>query len=108
MGTPASGTVVIRGCFSISFSYNFTYRFAEGSIVYLVYKAQKGVLEKVAIKEVRLVSNSGVTIPQYIDTYNATYFDEDLCVQTDAISLATTYLQNRLNEVNNIIGQLSC
>lgn len=71
--------------------------FTVNSIVCLKYKAVKGVLEKIAIKEVMLRSGlktGGQIIPVYKDTLNSLYNEEELCTHEEALDLIAEYRTN--------------
>lgn len=73
-----------------------TYKYREGSLLYSVQAANKGRMERVAIKRVRLVNNYktfGKTIAIYIDTLNGLWNEDMLCLEADAQSMAISYLQ---------------
>jgi hypothetical protein len=75
-----------------------SYRFAEGSIVYSVRKAMRGIMERVAIKSVRLVANrrtQGRQIPLYTDTFNSLWNENQLCTEAEARDYAIAYLERR-------------
>lgn len=74
------------------------FRYAPGSTVYVCQKAQKGVLEAVYIKKVRL--NGANYVPIYITTWNYTYAEDELCTQQDAITAAILYYQAQLADIN--------
>jgi hypothetical protein len=100
-----TGTMTITGCGNPSKTYNVLYRFAERSIVYLCYKAQKGILEAIWIKSVILVNKGGIYIPIYKDNLNAVYMEDELCTQTDAVNAATAYLQGQINAIDSQLNR---
>jgi hypothetical protein len=94
-----SGFVVIGGCTAINLYVNLTYRFKVGDTCFLRFRAMKGKLEKIVIKEVRVVSNDytyGAVKFMYIDTFNAIYGEEDLMTEKEAILLAKQYYQYQI------------
>lgn len=106
-----SGSMQVRGCFKTSRTYNVLYRFAEGSVVYRTDKAQRGVLEKIAIKGVRIVrTRETFNFPMviYVDTFNALYDEGDLCTHAEALAYATAYLTRVAAEVQAEIDRLNC
>ena len=99
----ATGGIRITGCslpVIVSKYYEFTY--GIGSIVYVLAKARKGILEKVVIKKVNLVDFSG-TLPiyNYVDTTNRVWLEPELTLQETAQALAISYLERQ-------IGQYRC
>src|SRR5579872_7289682 len=75
-----------------------TYKFKEGSIVYSIPDAKRGILEVIAIKRVQLICNKKTydqIIALYIDTYNSYWNEYDLCTEAEAVSLAINYLQRQ-------------
>jgi hypothetical protein len=97
-----SGTVRIGGCSPFEVVINYPILFSLGSVVYSRPKALKGVLERIAIKDVRVFTHGilnrsqlaryGYFTPLYIDTLNGYHNQEDLCGYTEAVELATRYL----------------
>lgn len=85
-----------------------SYKFEINSIVYSIDKARRGVMEAVAIKDVRLISNRRTynqIIPLYVDTFNSLWNEDDLCSELEAQTIAIEYLE-RLeiliqNQINN-------
>jgi len=87
-----SGTIRTRGCTKFAVTVCFYYKFAEGSLLYLCEKANKGILEKIVIKKVKL---SGIST-LYIDTFNALYNENELCTPGEAFAAATAYYEAQL------------
>jgi hypothetical protein len=93
----ATGGISFYGCARVKLSAYYTYKFGENSIVFLRYKAVRGVLEKIAIKKVTLQSGyktGGLIVPLYQDTLNSYYNEEELCTHQEAVDLATLYYEN--------------
>lgn len=91
-----SGTIFISSCTPINLYVNLTYKYKVGDVCFLRFRAQKGKLEKIVIKEVRVVSNkftSGAVKFMYIDTFNAIYGEEDLVTEKEAILIAKSYYE---------------
>ena len=59
------------------------FKYAIGSVLYDCCEARKGILEKVAIKEVMLNPSYGAIVPLYVDTFNAFHNEGDLCEQAE-------------------------
>ncbi len=68
-----------------------TYAWSVNSILYLVHKAEVGVLETICIKT---VTWDGYRI-LYKDTFNALWEEEDLCEEDDARGKVATYLEEQ-------------
>jgi hypothetical protein len=99
MNYTGSGTIVIAGCTVINLYVNLTYKFKVRDVCFLKFKAVKGKLEKIVIKEVRVVSNDyiyGTVRFMYIDTFNAIYGEEDLVTEKEAIILAKQYYEYQI------------
>jgi|GEM_PF-3364150 len=93
----ALGGINLFGCARVKFSAYYIYKYGENSIVFLRYKAVRGVLEKVAIKKVILQSGfktGGLIVPLYQDTLNAYYNEEELCTHQEGVDLAKAYYEN--------------
>lgn len=93
----ATGGISLFGCARVKYSAYYTYKYGENSIVFLRYKAVRGILEKIAIKKVILQSGyktGGHVVPLYQDTLNAYYNEEELCTHQEAVDLATIYYEN--------------
>lgn len=100
-----SGTIGIGGCAATEKDSFYSYRYAQGSKVYVCLSARKGVLEAVYIKRVILNLNVyGQVVPIYEDTFNGLYNEYDLCSQASAITLATAYYARQLANVNEEIA----
>ena len=72
----------------------YTIKYPERSVVYAVWKAKKGQLEKIVIKKYDLKveeQTGGAAVILYTDTLNATWFEGELCSHAEAIELATAY-----------------
>lgn len=93
----STGGINLFGCARIKYSFYYNYKYGENSIVFLRYKATRGILEKIAIKKVILQSSyktGGLIIPLYQDTLNSYYNEEELCTHQEAVDLATAYYEN--------------
>jgi len=93
----ATGGINLFGCAIVKHSAYYTYKYGENSIVFLRYKAIRGVLEKIAIKKVILqssVKTGGLIIPLYQDTLNSYYNEEEICTHQEAVNLAKDYYTN--------------
>ena len=93
----ATGGISLFGCARVKKSFYYTYKYGENSIVFLRYKAIRGVLEKIAIKKVILQSGyqtGGLIVPLYQDTLNGYFNEEELCTHQEAVDLAKAYYEN--------------
>ena len=93
-----SGGIKIGGCAKTKKTDNIICKWSKNSILYVKYKASKGVLEKVAIKRVLL--NSGLktynqVVPIYQDTLNSLWNEDDLIVAEEAYNLVLVYQQKK-------------
>ena len=76
------------GCAVVRVEYYYQFKFGINSFAWLAYKARRGVLEKVAIKSVRMVSPY---VFLYTDTLNSLYNESDLMTQQEAIDTFAIY-----------------
>lgn len=85
----------------------YTYRYAEGSIVYSLAKAARGIIHPIAIKAVKL---KNLTQPQvtaiYVDTYNSLWNEDMLCTESEAQQVALSYLESE--EEKRLNGIITC
>ena len=100
-----SGTAYTKGCAHTKKITYIQYKYGENSIVYLKYKAEKGIIERIAIKRVLL--NSGPKtynkiVPIYQDTLNSLYNENELILEADARALALAYWTKRQNSINDL------
>ncbi len=96
---PMNGTLLVRTCNTYFKNDAILYKYKPGDILYLSYKAKIGKLEKIKIKDVRVISNrqiNGAIDFIYIDTYNSLYNDRDLVLETEALLLAKQYYEMRI------------
>lgn len=94
-----SGTVVITGCTVYNMLKTLVYKYLPGDVLFLKYKAEKGKLEKICIKEVKIVSNyeiNGSTVFMYKDTLNALYGVNDLVNEYQALQIAKNYYEKQI------------
>ena len=93
-----SGGLNVLGCASVSKIICVVYKYAEGSRLWLKYKAIKGCLESVVIKRVDFLQNRNTynrMVPLYVDTYNAFYNENELIDEATAIELAKQYYEQQ-------------
>jgi hypothetical protein len=103
-----NGIINISGCAEVELDVFYTFQFARGSEAYVCKSATKGILQEIMIKRVLLNRNRyGKIVPIYQDTLNGLYNEWDLCSQASAISLATAYYQNKIQEITEEIAN-SC
>ena len=92
----ASGGINIFGCARIKHSIYYTYKYGENSVVFLRYKAVRGILEKIAIKKVIIkqsIMTFGQIVPLNQDTLNAYYNEEELCTHQEAVDFAKIFYE---------------
>ena len=103
--------IKIGGCAKVCVKKRYVYKYAVGSTVYHCPKARKGVLEKVTVKDVRLVfvnGNDRVAVPLYQDTYNTLYNENELCTHAQALDLAKTYYETKAANLVALIEKQRC
>ena len=87
----SSGQVIdIYGCADYKLVYFYTVKFAVNSIAYDLRQARKGILEKIAIKSIRILD--GAPIGLYQDSYNALHNESDLGTYDEALAIARAYI----------------
>jgi hypothetical protein len=100
-----AGGVNVAGCGIITYIDVHKTLYAARDILFNIYKAKKGVLEKVVIKKVKII-NGKLTYGQfevmYVDTYNALWNEWDLVSHSQAIVLATAHYQCVLDALDEI------
>ncbi len=104
-----SGTISLKGCFTYSFSEYLPYKYIKGDVVFVKPSALKGKLEKIAIKDVKVISGKktyGQIIFLYVDTFNFFYNENELISEQEAINLAKQYYENKINIAN--AAKISC
>lgn len=96
-----TGGISMFGCAKATVSVFYNYAFGEGSIVFLKYKANKGILERIAIKKVIVKKNRhtmGQPVFLYQDSLNAYYNESELVSHQDAVNLAIAYHERQRAE----------
>ena len=96
----ASGKITIKGCaLPVKVTKYYTFAFGIGSILYVIAKARKGILEKVVIKKVNLTGFDGLQpVYNYVDTTNRVWLERELTWQSIAIELATNYIETEMGQ----------
>lgn len=100
-----SGTIVISGCAVYKATTCLKYKFKEGSKAFICEKARKkGILELIYIKKVLFnTTKYGSYVIVYVDTLNGKWLEDELCTETEAISIATNYWERRLENIDNVL-----
>jgi hypothetical protein len=101
-----SGGISMGGCAVTTSTQCITFKYAEGSLLYICEKADQGKLEAVKIKRVDLISHDltyGQIVPIYIDTLNGRWEEYELCTQQEAVDAATLYYTAQLEDVQDLI-----
>ena len=83
------------------------FKFGPGSTLFLTYKANQGILERVTIKRIDVWSNyktGFLKVPIYVDSLNAYYNESDLCIESDAVSMAKNFYQWQLDGINQALN----
>lgn len=90
----ASGGAKTNGCAKTSKLSYFKHKWAVNTILYVKHKANKGILEKVAIKRIILneIQFKNNLPPIYQDTLNSLWNEDDLVIEEHAKSLVSDYL----------------
>lgn len=94
-----TGLLRIGSCTRYYEKYKLSFKYTVGDTLFLKYKAAKGKLEKITIKEVRIVSNRsiyGSFAFIYVDTMNALYTDKDLVTEIEALNIAENYYNQQI------------
>lgn len=102
----ASGGITFSGCALTSKILIFTHRWNVGDVLYLKHKAQKGILEKIAIKKVLLQLDGEIQFPTaYKDTHNGIHGESNLLSEQDALDLIDLFQQRQesLSVQNNCL-----
>ena len=88
--TPTDYRIVLRGCAYLTVVNRYSVPFGEREIVYLKHRAEKGFLEKVAIKRINLVGS----VFNYVDSTNRVWLENELLWHNDALALAIAYWED--------------
>jgi hypothetical protein len=94
-----NGILKVRACNTYYKNDTILYKYKPGDVLYLSYKAKIGKLEKIKIKDVRVISNrqiNGAIDFIYVDTFNTLYNYRDLVYETDALLLAKKFYEMRI------------
>ena len=101
------GGLATGGCAVIATELIEQTSISVGDTAYLRYKAVRGVLEKIVIKEMWIESNY---ITKYIDTLNAIYLNTDSVTEVvneaTAKALVRSYHQNKISQIDEYIESL--
>jgi hypothetical protein len=108
----STGTVRLGGTADFVVVNNYIVTYSIGSVVYLRAKAMRGILKKVAIKNVFLFPSkinafsAGLAgkcnfNPLYLDTWNSYHNERDLCGYEEAVALAEEYLESYAQRLEN-------
>ncbi len=82
-----SGGITIGGCAAVSYTPEYAHRWPLGTRLYALYKARRGCLEAVVLKQVRVVQNvktGALTYIMYVDTLNGLWDEDELVELADA------------------------
>lgn len=95
----ASGSLSIKKCgkgYSVDYTFIRNTVFQVGDQAWLRYKAEKGILEKIVVKKIKIFrwdyKGEGPSVVVYTDTFNAIYNEWDLISYSDAATLSEIYL----------------
>jgi len=100
------GVIAIKGCAALKVIFTWESKFNNGSEAFILYKAKRGVLEKVVIKKIFLTNNSSLNNAMfgYIDTYNRSWNESELAWFAEAKPIALNYLNNQIE----LLSQFDC
>jgi hypothetical protein len=104
-----SGGLFVFCCAATSGSHIFETAFSPRDVLYNVYKARHGIMERVVIKEIvpcKLYITQGLFRAMYRDTFNALWNEWDLVSFTDAQALAIAYWERLRDDLAAL--PLSC
>jgi hypothetical protein len=90
-----TGGIRVGGCAGVQVEFFYQFKFGINSFAWIGYKAKKGILERVVIKDVRM------PLPYvflYTDTLNAYYNENELMTQEEAVTAFTLYKERIMNE----------
>jgi hypothetical protein len=87
--TPSGGVIAHCCCVPVTFYKQYILPFAPGDAVFVKEQAQRGILEKVVIKNYTLKPD--ILSVLYKDTLNRLWFDYELISSADAIALAEAF-----------------
>lgn len=102
----ATGSIKARNCgkiVEVTYLPRCIYNFSPGDEAWLKYRAEKGKLEKIVVKKVKLITTfmyqgKGECTVMYFDTFNAAYNSDELITYAEALAIANNYKQRRLIE----------
>ena len=99
-----SGGVEIHGCNDVFRIENIPLKFGVGDIAFVKKKANRGVLERVAIRAIK--SNLDTPFPTqlivFFDTLNGRWLEADLLSHQEAIDAATAFLEGQIDALGNL------
>lgn len=97
------GNIKINSCSTVSKKENFLSKYQKGDKAWLYYKAKRGILESVVIKELRIIGGAfsyNQVVSIYIDTYNFYYNEQELIKENEAKDLVREFVINKINELS--------
>lgn len=101
----SNGGSTVSGCALITYCKVYITAFGPGDIVYNINKAKRGIIEKIVIKNQKIINKSktnGLFEVMYIDTLNALWNEWELISHSQAITLATRYYEDLLEDAAKI------
>jgi hypothetical protein len=97
------GGIRIGGCAAYKLTINVAFPYGPGQTVYLIYRAQKGILEKITIKRINLVRRGSYQrVPIYVDMNNFLYNEDELCYESQAIDYAVAYYASVIEQIGDM------
>lgn len=105
MSYTGTGGLKLGGCADISVNYTYIPTFNVRDVVYDCHRAALGYLDAVAIKKIRIANGLGTII--YVDTFNRSWNEVDLCEETTARNTATAYWNRYISDLE-LLASESC
>lgn len=106
----ANGNICLSSLTSFSKKICIKTKFKERDIVYIKDKANKGVLESIAIKRIQLTANrctGNQFVTLYEDFYNSLWNENQIINKQEAIDLAKIYLNRQIALTEQTIKTLN-
>ncbi len=106
-----SGGVNTKGCAYYDRTHIYTTKFGVGDILYNIYKARRGKLEKVVIKQIlpiKTIYTGGQFKVMYKDTLNGLWNEWDLVILADAKALSLAYYEALLEDLAELQAKDGC
>ena len=106
-----TGGVRISGCATAIRIPNYAHKWPLGTRLYALYKARRGCLEAVVLKQVRVVQNmktGALTYIMYVDTLNGLWDEDELVELADAQAAVDDYNARREGYLAACLRNCTC